>query len=62
MLLYGDVFKLIHGVEPRLFLIDTHIHLRTLMLFSKYKFNINCIEINNDRVLFIGDGLIKVGI
>lgn len=50
VLLYQSVVKASYGKEPRLFLIDNKIHMRTLYVFNEIKLPISLIEIQKDRV------------
>jgi hypothetical protein len=50
LLLYKSVLKELKGASPRMFLIDTKIHKRTVAIFSEMKLPITLIEIQNDRV------------
>lgn len=50
LLLYKSTLKELYNASPRLFLVDTKIHKRTVMVFSEIKLPVTLIEIQNDRV------------
>lgn len=50
LLLYKAMVEVQYGIEPRLFLIDTEIHARTILIFKEYKLPVTLMEIQNDRV------------
>jgi hypothetical protein len=50
LLLYKSTLKEIYGASPRMFLVDTKIHKRTVLVFSEMELPITLIEVQNDRV------------
>lgn len=50
LLLYKSVLKARNGVSPRLFLVDTKIHKKLMMIYSEMDIPVSLVEIQNDRV------------
>lgn len=50
LLLYKSVLKQKYGASPRMFLVDTKIHMRTVCVFSETRLPMTLVEIQNDRV------------
>lgn len=50
LLLYKAMVEVQYGIEPRLFLIDTEIYARTMLIFKEYKLPVTLMEIQNGRV------------
>ena len=57
LLYYESCFEVKHKVKPRLFLFDTKIYRNTYLVVLEHKLPISLVEIQNDRVLFLGRNL-----
>lgn len=50
LLLYSSCLTEIYGAEPRLFLVDQKINIRTMCAFSQYKLPITLLEFQKDKL------------